>query len=69
MVGSPGKHYFGAHANTKLLSKVVIRSLNQRKCLHEEMYTTSFEEWLEQRLLPALTPNTLIVMDNTSYHR
>ena len=29
----PGKHYFGALANTKLLSKVVIGSLNQRKGL------------------------------------
>ena len=30
------------------------------------MNATSFEEWLEQKLLPALPPNTLVVMDNAS---
>ena len=33
---------------------------------HDEMNATSFEEWFQEKLLPA---NTLIVMDNASYHR
>ena len=33
------------------------------------MNATSFEEWFEEKPLPALPPNTLIVMDNASYHR
>jgi len=33
------------------------------------MNATSFEEWFKEKLLPALPPNTLIVMDNASYHR
>ena len=33
------------------------------------MNATSFEEWFEKKLLPGLSPNTLVVMDNASYHR
>ena len=36
---------------------------------HDEMNATSFEEWVNEKLLPALPPNTIIVMDNASYHR
>ena len=28
-----------------------------------------FETWFEKRLLPALPPNTTIVMDRASFHR
>ena len=66
-----GKHYFDALANAKIVIKGcdwVFKSKKGSSDYHEEMNATSFEEWLEQKLLPALPPNTL-VMDNASYHR
>ena len=35
---------------------------------HDEMNATTFEEWFHDKLIPNIQPNTLIVMDNASYH-
>jgi putative transposase len=35
----------------------------------ETMESQFFEAWFEHRLLPALPPNSVIVMDNASFHR
>ena len=36
---------------------------------HQEMNAVNFEKWFEDKLLPALPANSLVVMDNASYHR
>lgn len=35
---------------------------------HEDMTAELFEKWAEQQLFPNLKPNSVIVMDNASYH-
>ena len=35
---------------------------------HDEMIGEHFEEWFRDKLLPNVPPNSLIVMDNASYH-
>ena len=35
---------------------------------HDEMTGKHFEEWFEDKLLPNILPNSLIAMDNASYH-
>ena len=35
---------------------------------HDEMTADHFEEWFATKLLPNVQPNSLIVMDNASYH-
>ena len=35
---------------------------------HDEMTGEHFEEWFSDNLLPNVPPNSLIVMDNASYH-
>jgi hypothetical protein len=35
---------------------------------HSEMNAETFEEWLQDNLLPALTEPSIIVLDNASYH-
>ena len=35
---------------------------------HDEMTGEHFEEWFEDKLLPNIPPNSLIAMDNASYH-
>ena len=33
------------------------------------MDSSLFESWFEKQLLPALPPDTVVVMDNASFHR
>ena len=35
---------------------------------HNQMNATVFEEWFRMQLLPNIPPNSVIVMDNASYH-
>ena len=35
---------------------------------HDEMNSERFEEWFRDQLMPNIQPNTLIVIDNASYH-
>ena len=35
---------------------------------HKQMNSTIFEEWFRRQLLPNISPNSVIVMDNASYH-
>ena len=35
---------------------------------HSEMNAMIFNKWVEEQLVPALPPKSLIVMDNASYH-
>ncbi|XP_063847657.1 uncharacterized protein LOC135095928 [Scylla paramamosain] len=35
---------------------------------HNQMNSTVFEEWFRMQLLPNIPPNSVIVMDNASYH-
>ena len=35
---------------------------------HDEMTSEHFEEWFNDTLIPQLEPNSIIVMDNVSYH-
>uniref|UniRef100_A0A6P7H1A1 Uncharacterized protein LOC114349106 n=1 Tax=Diabrotica virgifera virgifera TaxID=50390 RepID=A0A6P7H1A1_DIAVI len=35
---------------------------------HQNMNSTIFEEWFKNTLLPNITPGSVIVMDNASYH-
>ena len=47
---------------------LVYQSLNDDGDYHQEMNHTIFEKWFEDQLLPNIPPNSLIVMDNASYH-
>lgn len=35
---------------------------------HEDMNAANFEKWLCEKLLPNLPPNSVIILDNASYH-
>ena len=35
---------------------------------HGQMDGGNFEKWYKEKLLPNLPPNSIIVMDNASYH-
>ncbi|XP_076298376.1 uncharacterized protein LOC143217712 [Lasioglossum baleicum] len=35
---------------------------------HDQMNSENFEKWLQQKLIPNLLPNSVIIMDNAPYH-
>ena len=47
---------------------LIFRSKKNTGDYHDEMTGEHFEEWFEHKLLPNIPPNSLIVMDNASYH-
>jgi len=48
--------------------ELVFRGKNINNDYHTEMNSTVFEDWVESKLLPKLSPNSIVVMDNASYH-
>ena len=46
----------------------IFRSKKNTGNYHDEMTGEHFEEWFKDKLLPNVQPNSLIVMDNASYH-
>jgi hypothetical protein len=49
-------------------AELVFQSRKSTGDYHDEMTGEHFEEWFNDTLIPKLEPNTLIVMDNASYH-
>ena len=47
---------------------LVFQSKHNKGDYHHEMNHQTFEEWFAVALLPNIPPNSLIVMDNASYH-
>ena len=48
--------------------KLVFRGTDVDGDYHKEMNSKVFMNWFEHNLLPALSPNSTIVLDNASYH-
>src|SRR5277367_3605545 len=47
---------------------LVFHAKKSKTDYHEEMDGTRFENWFQQQLLPNIPSNSVIVMDNASYH-
>ena len=47
---------------------LVFKSKTNSANYHDEINNQHFMEWLTQQLLPNLPPNSVIVLDNTTYH-
>ena len=47
---------------------LIFRSKKNTGDYHDEMTAEHFEDWFASKLLPNVQPNSLVVMDNASYH-
>ena len=47
---------------------LIFRSKKNTGDYHDEMTADHFEEWFATKLLPNVPANSLIVMDNATYH-
>ena len=67
-----GKRLIILHAGSKdgwvPNGSLVYQSMNDDGDYHQEMNHAIFEKWFETQLLPNIPPDSLIIMDNASYH-
>ena len=48
--------------------KLVFRAVNVDGDYHREMNGTVFMDWFQNKLIPALPPKSVVILDNASYH-
>lgn len=71
---SRGKRIIILHAGSKngfIPNALLLSAKNIKQSsadYHEDMTAELFEKWAKQQLLPNVPPNSVIVMDNASYH-
>ncbi|XP_046960672.1 uncharacterized protein LOC124530527 [Vanessa cardui] len=49
-------------------AQLIFRSQSQAADYHDDMNQTNFNKWLSEKLIPNLPPQSIVVMDNASYH-
>lgn len=49
-------------------AQLIFRSQSQAADYHDDMNKTNFNKWLSEKLIPNLPPQSIVVMDNASYH-
>lgn len=49
-------------------AKLVFKAKSTTGDYHNEMNFENFKKWLQEKLLPNLQPNSVIVLDNAAYH-
>ena len=47
---------------------LIFKSKTNSADYHDKMNTEHYMEWFTQQLLPNLTPNSVIIVDNATYH-
>lgn len=71
---SRGKRLIILHAGNEkgfVQNALLLSAKNIKNCsadYHEDMTAGLFEKWFREQLLPNIEPNSVIVMDNASYH-
>jgi hypothetical protein len=69
-----GQRFVILHAGCKTVfflsgCELVFKTLStDGRDYHSEMNSVIFNKWLEEQLVPALPPKSIVVMDNASYH-
>ena len=67
-----GERFIGVHAGTDkgFIQGVslVFKAKTSQRDYHNEMNGENFMRWLNERLLPNLPPNSVLVVDNAPYH-
>lgn len=69
---STGSRWIIVHAGGEmgfiLNAQLIFKSQSKSGDYHDDMNKTNFMKWLQEKLIPNLPSNSLIVMDNASYH-
>lgn len=69
-----GSRFFGLKEGKRSVRVSIIAALNQKKLIAPLTFEGScnrqvFEKWLEDSLLPLLSPGQTIILDNATFHK
>lgn len=64
-----GSHDWGAKGRTNVIGAVIGKDLFVADLFHTNINTTIFSNWVEKCLIPKIPNNSVIVMDNASFHK
>ena len=64
-----GNHDWGARGRTNAIGALINHSLLTVSLFNGTINTNIFTAWLIQDLVPKLPPNSIVVMDNASFHK
>lgn len=64
-----GKHNWGAKGRTNVIGALLSSVLLTIGLFETTINTDIFNSWMIQDLIPQLPPNSIIVMDNASFHQ
>jgi transposase len=64
-----GVHDWGAKGRTNAIGALIGRALLTVMLLSGTVNTETFTSWIQADLLPKLSPQSIIVMDNATFHK
>ena len=64
-----GKHDWGAKGRTNAIGALIGKVLLTVSLFESNINTDLFTGWIEQDLLPKLPANSVLVMDNATFHK
>jgi hypothetical protein len=64
-----GKQDWGAKGRTNVIGAIVAGVLLTISLFQTTINTDIFTGWIEQDLIPKLPPNSVVVMDNATFHK
>ena len=64
-----GTHDWGAKGRTNAIGALIGKTLLTVSLFMSNVNTEIFSSWIEQDLLPKLPKNSMIIMDNASFHK
>ena len=64
-----GSHNWGVRSRTNVIGAMIGKDLLTISLFEGTINSETFESWIEQDLLPKLPPQSVIIMDNASFHK
>ena len=64
-----GSHDWGAKGRTNVIGALLETTLLTVSLFSSSINTEIFTSWVEQDLLPKLPPNSVLVLDNATFHK
>lgn len=64
-----GKHNWGAKGRTNVIGALLGKFLLTVSLFSSSINTNIFNTWVEEELIPKLPPNSVVILDNASFHK
>ena len=64
-----GSHDWGAKGRTNVIGALIEKELLVADLFDSNINTTIFSQWITERLIPKLPINSVLIMDNATFHK